>query len=94
MKKCEVYKSAIPYLLLPYGLNMISTVQVCLIFWRSNAWKVSHYKLFFSGSYFSIFVFSPKTGKDSPEKTLYLETFHAVYVVILLTNMASYDLNK
>ena len=36
-EKCEVYKSAIPYLLLLYGLNLICTVQVCLIFWRSNA---------------------------------------------------------
>ena len=31
---------------------------------------------FFSGPYFS--VFSPNTGKYGPEKTLYLDTFHAV----------------
>ena len=33
----------------------------------------------FSGSYFP--VFSPNTGKYEPEKTLYLNTFHAVNVV-------------
>ena len=33
-----------------------------------TAWKVSKYR-FFSG---------PNTGKDGPEKTSYLDTFHAV----------------
>ena len=36
---------------------------------------VSKYGVF-SGSYFSIF--SPNTGKYGPEKTPYLNTFHAV----------------
>ena len=34
---------------------------------------------FFSGQYFP--VFSPNTGKYGPEKTPYLDTFHAVYVI-------------
>ena len=41
----------------------------------STAWKVSKYWVF-SGSYFP--VFSPNTGKYGPEKTPYLDTFHAV----------------
>ena len=32
----------------------------------------------FSGPYFPISVFSPNTGKYGPEKTPYLDTFHAV----------------
>ena len=32
-----------------------------------------------SGPYFP--VFSPNTGKDGPEITLYLDTFNAVYVL-------------
>ena len=41
----------------------------------------------FSGPYFAVFgrntqipVFSPNTGKYGPEKTPYLDTFHAVRV--------------
>ena len=39
-----------------------------------TAWKMSKYGVF-SGPYFP--VFSPNTGKYGPEKTLYLDTFHA-----------------
>ena len=35
----------------------------------------------FSGPYFP--VFSSNTGKYGPEKTLYLDTFHAVYARLL-----------
>ena len=41
----------------------------------STAWNVSKYGVF-SGSYFP--VFSPNTGKYTPEKTPYLDTFHEV----------------
>ena len=40
-----------------------------------TAWQMSKYGVF-SGPYFS--VFSPNTGKYGPEKTLYLDIFHAV----------------
>ena len=47
----------------------------------------------FSGSYFSVFglnmeiysvnsVFSPNLEKYGPEETLYLDTFHAVYLIV------------
>ena len=50
-----------------------------------TVWKVSKYGVF-SGSYFPLFglntevysVFSLNTRKYGPEKTLYLDTFHAV----------------
>ena len=40
-----------------------------------TAWKVSKYGDF-SGPYFP--VFNPNTGKYGPEKTSYLDNFHAV----------------
>ena len=40
-----------------------------------TAWKVAKYGVF-SGPYFP--VFSPNAGKYGPEKTPYLDTFHAV----------------
>ena len=51
----------------------------------NNAWKVSKFGVF-SGPYFPLFglnalylsVFSPNSGKYGPEKTPYLDTFHAV----------------
>ena len=48
-----------------------------LIIWISAyiARKVSKYGVF-SGPYFP--AFSPNTGKYGPEKTSYLDTFHAV----------------
>ena len=42
-----------------------------------TAWKVSKNGVF-SGPSFPAFVFSPNTGKYGPEKTPYLDTFHAV----------------
>ena len=53
-------------------------------------WKVSKYGVF-SGSYLPVFglnadstpyltVFSPNAGKYEPEKTPYLDTFHAVQI--------------
>ena len=44
-----------------------------------TAWNVSKYGAF-SGPYFP--VFSPNTGKYGPEKTAYLDTFHAVFLVV------------
>ena len=41
----------------------------------TNCVKVSKYGVF-SGQYF--LVFGPNTGKCGPEKTPYLDTFHAV----------------
>ena len=41
----------------------------------NTAWNVSKYEIFF-GPYFP--VFGLNTGKYRPEKTLYLDTFHAV----------------
>ena len=41
---------------------------------KITAWKVFKYGVFWS-------VFSPNAGKYGPEKTLYLETFHAVNAV-------------
>ena len=63
--------------------------------WRKwalvTAWKVSKYRVF-SGPYFPAFglnterysVFSPNAGKYGPEKNLYLDTFHAVCVLVEL----------
>ena len=41
-----------------------------------NVWKLSKYRVIF-GPYFP--VFSPNKGKYGPEKTPYLDTFHAVW---------------
>ena len=51
-----------------------------------TAWKVSKYGVF-SGPYFRAFgmsserysVFRPNAGKYGPEKTAYLDTYHAVH---------------
>ena len=46
----------------------------------NTAWKVSKYGVF-SGPYLStkyLSLFSPNAGKYGPEKTPYLDTFHAV----------------
>ena len=45
------------------------------LFFCLTAWKVSRYEIF-SGPYFP--VFRTNTGKYGPEKTPYLDTFHAV----------------
>ena len=45
-------------------------------FKTNTAWKVSKYGVF-SGPYFP--AFGLNTGKYGPEKTPYLDTFHAVY---------------
>ena len=42
-----------------------------------TAWKVSKYRVF-SGTYFPVFELN--TGKYGPEKTPFLDTFHAVYL--------------
>ena len=47
----------------------------------STAWKVSNYGVIL-GPYFLIFVLN--TGKYGPEKTPYLDTFHAVYYTVHL----------
>ena len=44
-----------------------------------TAWKVSQYG-FFSGPYFP--VFGLNIGKYRPEKTPYLDTFHAVFLIM------------
>ena len=33
-----------------------------------------------------ISVFNPNTGKHGPEKTPYLDTFHAVYIILFFTS--------
>ena len=53
---------------------------------NSTAWKVFKYGVF-PGPYFS--VFNPNTGTYGPEKTPYLDTFHAVKVVQI-----TIDVNK
>ena len=51
---------------------------------RGTAWKVSKYGVFFWSVFSRIrteygeIVFSPNAGKYGPEKTPYLDTFHAV----------------
>ena len=45
--------------------------------YTGTAWKVSKYGVF-SGPY--IPVFGPNTGKYGPEKTPYVDNFHAVWV--------------
>ena len=59
-----------------------------------SAWKVSKYGVF-SGLYFPVFglnteiyeanlcIQSEHTGKYGPEKTPYLDTFHAVFVKLV-----------
>ena len=47
-----------------------------------TAWKVSRYEVF-PGQYFPVFGLS--TGKYRPEKTLYLDTFHAMFLYPLKT---------
>ena len=62
-----------------------TVIRVYIILY--TAWKVSKYGVFF-GPYFPVFglnteiygVFSPNAGKYGPEKTPYLDTFHAVIV--------------
>ena len=44
---------------------------------KESVWKVSKCRVF-CGPY--VPVLSPKVGKYRPEKTLYLETFHAVSI--------------
>ena len=55
----------------------------------SSAWKVSKYGVL-SGPYFP--VFGLNTGKYGPEKTSYLNTFHAVFVsmIIALVTLTKY----
>ena len=50
-------------------------IKMFSYFVNNTEWKLSKYGVF-SGPYFS--VFSPNTEKRGPEKTPYLETFHAV----------------
>ena len=45
-----------------------------------TTWKMSKYEVF-SGSYFPIFGLNIGNIKYGPEKTMYLDTFHAVYVL-------------
>ena len=63
-----------------------------ILFDNFTAWKVSKYG-FFSGPYFS--VFSLNTGKYGPEKTPYLDTFHAVKLShIILVSLSQSKQNK
>ena len=53
---------------------------ITLIFKKKSyaAWKVSKYGVFSDSC---LPVFSPNTGKYGPEKTPYLDTFHAVFML-------------
>ena len=58
-----------------------------------TAWKVPKYRVFLVRIIMYsdwirrlISVFSPNTGKYGPEKTPYLDTFHAVYVLEILNS--------
>ena len=61
---------------------------LCDFFQRSPigfaAWKVSKYRVF-SGPYFP--VFGLNTGKYGPEKTPYLDIFHAVIAMLHTSNI-------
>ena len=56
-----------------------------------TAWKVSKYRVF-SGPYFPVFglnmeylsVFRPNAGKYGPQKTPYLDTFRAVWAIMMI----------
>ena len=52
-------------------------IQFLLLLSNVTAWKVSKYRVF-STPYLS--VFSPNAGKYGPEKTPYLDTFHALCI--------------
>ena len=54
---------------------IVSFIEIMLVI-SDTAWKASKYVVF-SGPYFP--VFSTNTGKYGPEKTPYLDTFHAVW---------------
>ena len=69
-----------------------------------TVWKVSTYGVF-SGPYFSAFglnrrdmeylsVFSPNAEKYGPEKTPYLDTFHAVNELVQMFNIQIQTLKK
>ena len=55
------------------------TMAVSVLLEITTAWKVSKYGVF-SDPYFP--VFSPITGKYGLEKTPYLDTFHAVNILV------------
>ena len=67
------------------AVNQLSLSWLSRTSRKSHSWKVSKYGDF-SGPYFLVFglnteiysVFSTNTGKYGPEKTPYLDTFHAV----------------
>ena len=61
--------------IVPTSFQLLSNQILVLLFF--TAWNESKYVVF-SGPYFH--VFSPNTGKYRPEKTLYLDTFRAVFV--------------
>ena len=70
------YKENVPPNNIPDGFPPIT------IFAKTAAYKVSKYRVF-SGPYFPVFGLNtevPNTGKYGPEKTPYLDTFHAVNV--------------
>ena len=71
-------------------MSALTTVIINCFKWNSiTAWKVSKYGVI-SGPYFP--VFGLKTGKYGPETTPYLDTFHAVVVLILLRSILVIDL--
>ena len=77
------------YVGVPPSLNGISPFGIAFLLFII-VWKVSRYKYFY-GPYFSVFglnisteyisVLSPNAGKYGPEKSLYLDIFHAVYII-------------
>ena len=71
------------WLLIGYTWNLLDINQVKM---SNTAWKVSKYVVF-SGPYFPV-----NTGKYGPEKTLYLDTFHAVKIMVFTWNSGFNDL--
>ena len=70
--------------ILVFKLNSVWSIASWLYSNPSTTWKVSKYGVF-SGPYFpafglntEIYLFSRNAGKYGPEKTPYLDTFHAV----------------
>ena len=63
-----------------YKFFSVNSRQLLLVLWLTRTtWKVSKYEVFSDWiRRFTTYIFSPYVGKYGPEKTLYLDIFHAV----------------